>query len=579
MCIYCNQHDEEKKNEQMYDAFCDSLDLPTPLHDETYMPTVIRRLAEVGRRLMKNPNDNFALSEATRVVLNEVNLAQRRGDTYYDDKYSPTDTKGNKKEVSFKSQFFCQTDREDMIAIYQTEHGVVRGGIRSCGKAWTCPVCGAKIAVRRNEEVKQILKKAHKMRKNVFLLTLTAPHYKDDKINSLTHRIQNAYKDFKNARNWRDNIAEKYHLFGTIRALETTLGGINGAHNHFHVILIFDMQITKATQEIIRMRLLAGWMDACLKNNLLDITNKKQCDDFVKNAVDIKKDFDPEYIAKQGIEWQHEMQVFANWTASEELSLSHMRKTTGAAKTISDAGSFTPFGFVARMAIRVARGDYSMVELAEDCETFIAYAFAMHGRSQIHFSPGLRKWAELKEKKTDKDLCDEMQDEGVVIGGFDRKQHRFIRKNMAWKTIKTAIEKNGPKVLESVSLWFLQNGLRPVYSATDAQLYEKSRHGVSTNSEFDFDRLDALLSELQDVAKAMVDDDACGESVRELAEKEKEEEKRAEEEARKPVQLSLDFGLISLHRIIERCLPTAVAINAWRQTAYPSGLSFMRRAG
>ncbi len=401
MCQYCDQHDEAKKNEQMYDAFCDSLDLPAPLHDETYMPIVIRRLAEVGRRLLKNPNDNFALSEATRVILNEVNLARRHGDTYYDDKYSAWDTNGNEKEVAFTSPFFCQSDREDMIAIYQTEHSVVRGGIQSCGKAWTCPVCGAKIAVRRNEEVKQILKKAHKMRKNVFLLTLTAPHYKDDQINSLTHRIQKAYKDLRNSRCWR-NIAKNYILFGTIRALETTLGGINGAHNHFHIILIFDMQITKATQEIIRMQILKGWMDACLKNNLLDILNKKQCDDFTKNAVNIKKDFDPEYIAKQGLEWQQEMQVFANWTASEELTLSHMRKTAGAAKTISDTGSYTPFGFVAHIAIRAARGEYSMTELAEDCETFIAYAYAMHGRSQIQFSPGLRKWAELEEKKRTK---------------------------------------------------------------------------------------------------------------------------------------------------------------------------------
>ncbi len=182
-------------------------------------------------------------------------------------------------------------------------------------------------------------------------------------------------------------------------------------------------------------------------------------------------------------------------------------------------------------------------------------------------------------KKTDKDLCDEMKDKGVIIGGFDRKQHRFIRKNMAWKTIKTAIEKNGPKVLESVSLWFLQNGLRPVYSAADAQLYEESRRGVSTSSDFDFERLDALLSELQAAAKAMVDDEAHGESVLELAAKEKEDEARAEEEARKPVQLSLDFGLISLRRIIERCLPMAGAWTAWKQFAYSSSLGFRLCAG
>ena len=182
-------------------------------------------------------------------------------------------------------------------------------------------------------------------------------------------------------------------------------------------------------------------------------------------------------------------------------------------------------------------------------------------------------------KKTDKDLCDEMKDKGVVIGGFDRQQHRFIQKNMAWKTIKTALEKEGPEVFRSVSRWFEQHGLRPVYSATNAQLYEESRRGVSTSSDFDFERLDALLSELQAAAKAMVDDEAHGESVLELAAKEKEDEARAEEEARKPVQLSLDFGLISLREISEKCWPIAFALKAWKQFAYSSSLGFRLCAG
>lgn len=182
-----------------------------------------------------------------------------------------------------------------------------------------------------------------------------------------------------------------------------------------------------------------------------------------------------------------------------------------------------------------------MNEFAADCETVIEYACAMHGRAQIYFSRGLREWAGLVAGKdgqglTDEQLCDEMTDHGIVIGGFSRAQHKFIRKKIAWKNIKTAIEKHGPSVLNVISKWLEKNGLGRVISAEKAKLYETMREGVNASDDFDFASFDELIAELKTMNNGTCPDDSTmGESVRELAAKETEE-------LNKPVQTSLDFS-------------------------------------
>ena len=480
MCEYCNHVDKKqlKKNAKAQalleyqklmaqiaeddkkwlveweEKIVNSFDLPPAKNNEEYMSNSIRRVAEAGRRLLKKANDNYAVAEIFKTILNQVNLAIRNGNEYYR-KYFPHDTAGNIKDINFKSTYFCGTEREEFIPLYLTSSGtVVRGGIRSCGKVWTCPVCGAKISTRRNIEVKTIINKAHKMKKSVYMLTLTAPHYAKDSILSLAERMKAALLDFQNSRTWR-GIKREYKWFGSIRTMETPIGGKNGAHNHFHIILIFSTCITNAIAKKIKEKIFAAWEEACRKNNLL-LSNAdfaetmKQLEDFHKHGVDLKRDFDPEYISKQSIEWQREMRVSATWGAAEELTLSHLKKKIDSEpKTDSDVGGLTPFGFAAKIGIRAALGGYSATEFAEDSETLIEYCCAVFGRKQVVFSRGLREWANLDEGeggqgKTDEQLCKEQTDFGKIIGGFDLKQHRFIRRRIAWKYVKTALE-NGIK--------------------------------------------------------------------------------------------------------------------------------------
>lgn len=591
MCEYCNHVDKKqlKKNAKAQAFFehqkqmsqiaeddkkwfaeweeriVNSFDLPPAKNTEEYMSNSMRRVAEAGRRLLKKSNDNYAVAEIFKTILNQVNLAIRKGDDYYR-KYFPHDTTGEIKEINFKSTYFCGTEREEFIPLYLTTSGtVVRGGLHSCSKVWTCPVCGAKISTRRNIEVKTIINKAHKMKKSVYMLTLTAPHYARDSILSLAERMKAALLDFQNSRTWR-GIKREYKWFGSIRTMETTIGGKNGAHNHFHIILIFSTCITNTIAQKIKEKIFIAWENACRKNNLL-LSNAvftetmRQLEDFHKHGVDLKRDFDPEYIAKQSIEWQREMRVSATWGAAEELTLSHLKKKIDSEpKTDSDIGGLTPFGFAAKIGIRAALGGYSATEFAEDCETLIEYCCAVFGRKQVVFSRGLREWAKLDEGvdgqgKTDEQLCKEQTDFGIIIGGFDLKQHRFIRRRIAWTNVKTTLE-NWAKskvhgdtlnervaaALSLVSQWFERNGLRVAYSRKEAELYVKIRKGVSAGEEFDFDKLYELQEEYRKQNRESERDTEMYEDIREIAEREKiaEETKEAEFE-----QIPLDFDGIN----------------------------------
>ena len=105
MCTYCDKFNAEKQKmqakEKIAKAVFDSLDLPATARNIDYEPFAMRRVGEAGRRLLQNPKDNFAVAEAMRTILNQMNLAELHGDTYYE-KFFPLDSKGNIKETPNK---------------------------------------------------------------------------------------------------------------------------------------------------------------------------------------------------------------------------------------------------------------------------------------------------------------------------------------------------------------------------------------------------------------------------------------------------------------------------------------------
>ena len=424
-------------------------------------PPLMRELEKAGRRLECDPRDNYALALVSSMILNRVYLASLNGDDCYQ-KFFPHNKKtGGLIPIRFTSEYFCQHARADYVPVYMTGAGAVRSRIHTCGKAWTCPVCAAKIAVRRNLEVHTILNKARSKGMTVIMITLTIPHYINQPLLYLSELNQKAYLHLFNSVDIK-KMKEHYNWFGTIKTMETTMNGKNGWHNHFHVVLIFDKKIDKYDEMIILNTFKKQWEKSCIKYGLLDVNNEKSVADFYATSVNLKRDFDPDYIAKQSDEWKREHRVSETWGAAEELTLGKLKKGNG---------SCTAFGFVARMARRAALGCYTISEMERDADLFIEFACAMHGRSMVQFSKNLRKWAGLDEEKTDQDICEEQKEHGDLVGGFDKEQHAFVRSHALWRPFKKLLLTDMMSAIKTINEIFGANGLRHFYSKEEIEGY------------------------------------------------------------------------------------------------------------
>jgi hypothetical protein len=56
------------------------------------------------------------------------------------------------------------------------------GGLKTCGSVWCCPVCAAKIATRRADELATVMRAVDELGGSAFLLTLTMRHDRGDRL-------------------------------------------------------------------------------------------------------------------------------------------------------------------------------------------------------------------------------------------------------------------------------------------------------------------------------------------------------------------------------------------------------------
>ena len=109
-------------------------------------------------------------------------------------------------------------------------------GLVTCGSVWHCPICAAKIAARRREEIATVLSGHAAEGGAVWMMTLTVPHHAFDKIATLRPAVAEAFRWMQQGREWKDAKA-KIGFAGSIRALEVTHGN-NGWHPHLHVLVL-----------------------------------------------------------------------------------------------------------------------------------------------------------------------------------------------------------------------------------------------------------------------------------------------------------------------------------------------------
>lgn len=265
------------------------------------------------------------------------------------------------------------------------------GGLAVCGNAWVCPVCASRIARRRSDEVRELIKKVKKSRYIVEMITLTVPHGLGDSAKFLSDSVAAAWRNLTAHRKWKSKggvrslpgIKHKVNLLGYVRALEVTHGR-NGWHPHLHIIVISEHGMMRQ-----RTNLWELWSSVCVSLGLGEPS--------LERGVDIQDGTKAgEYLCKfsyDGELLQTQQGQAIRWDAADELTLANKKSGRN--------GSRKPHQILADAEFN-----------HRDILLFQEFAEAFKGKSQLQWSPNLKQWAgigeltdeEISEKETDTDL-------------------------------------------------------------------------------------------------------------------------------------------------------------------------------
>jgi len=158
---------------------------------------------------------------------------------------------------------------EVLLRVTETPEGRLAGfgGLETCGSVWACPVCSAKIAARRTQEIEKLLAWNAGRGGSVALATFTMRHHSGHRLKALRKALTRAWRHITQHRAWKATRKE-LGCDGYVRAIECTHNDENGWHLHIHLLLLFDGPVSAAMVEDWTDELYTLWSDGLAKNNM-----------------------------------------------------------------------------------------------------------------------------------------------------------------------------------------------------------------------------------------------------------------------------------------------------------------------
>ena len=261
-------------------------------------------------------------------------------------------------------------------------------GLQSCSSPWACPVCSAKISVRRcDRELTPALATAKAKGWLVLFVTWTVPHQQGTPLLDVLAALGKARDYVRSGGAWT-RLRKKFGVEGSIRALEVTYGK-NGWHPHHHELIFLDParcyasalgKDGKVDTLALLVKLRERWDLGAAKAKLPAVS-----EDHGVTLSETYKDIQ-KYIAKFGRD--------PKWGVAQEMSRQQVKK----AKAKKGLSPFQLLGIVADG--EVVGG---LPTPAEAKELFREYAAAMKSSHQLRWTPaitvkGVQVEPGLKEK-------------------------------------------------------------------------------------------------------------------------------------------------------------------------------------
>lgn len=298
--------------------------------------------------------------------------------------------RGLKSVSKIKRLKKCGTPMGAAVSVkFDEALGAGYGNLETCGSVWSCPVCAAKIATRRGEELRDLLATAMSQEKTVSLFTLTVRHRRGQPLKSVWDAVQSGWGRITSGRAWQD-AKSLYGIIGWVRAVEVTQGS-NGWHVHIHAVLVTEctpQQVRAGLGEVVWDR----WSAGIEKKGFSAERDKGGFDISVGDGAMIALGA---YLTKM----QKGGGLF------ERTADSLAREVVQGQQKSGRLGGRAPFEVLAD----AVSGDIASVKLWQEWER------GSQRRRQLTWSRGLREWASVDEERTDEEIAEESPDSEMVL--------------------------------------------------------------------------------------------------------------------------------------------------------------------
>lgn len=245
-------------------------------------------------------------------------------------------------------------------------------GLQSCGSPWSCPVCARRISAQRSTEVRHVLQAAAATGGSAALVTLTMRHHSGQRLADLWEALSAAWRAVTSGRAWTKEQAS-WGVLGWVRTVEATHGE-HGWHLHVHAVVVFDGPVSLELAAELGGRMFGRWQRALGRRGL--------------SAVEDRGGLDVREVRMVGDSIERVAEYLSKITS----------EITSPSTKDGRYGNRSPFAILR---------DALTTGLADDCELWLQWEQASHGRKQLTWSRDLREWAGLHVERSDEDIVAE----------------------------------------------------------------------------------------------------------------------------------------------------------------------------
>lgn len=274
----------------------------------------------------------------------------------------------------------------ELVQLRSSADSAGLGGVSTCGSVWACPMCSAKVAQTRSDEVQDTIRAWQARGGSVVLATFTLAHRVTTPLRVSWDAVGDGWAAVRNGSGWVKDSRD-FGIGGYCRVIEVTRSWRNGWHPHVHVLLFVQGAPTPAECEALRSRLFSRWSARLARDGFKTQEFDKRghavgVDVRVASAHDVA--YLADYLTKFGYVPKGSAEPGeTSWTLAREVSRGDLKQ--------GRKGSRTPWEILEE----AASGHKGDRRLWHEWES------ASKGRRQYAWALGFRESLNLAELETD----------------------------------------------------------------------------------------------------------------------------------------------------------------------------------